>query len=261
MSIYFPQDWTVLLRIVTVFFRLLGLFIFVPFFSHHTIPNRMRLMLAIALTFALFPLVEKYVAPLPPGVGGLALVVLRESVIGLLLGFTAYLTFESIHLGAQFIGYQMGFGAAGVLDPSHSKEMSVMVPLQGWLALMVFLMADMHHQMIGIFVRSFETTAIMHHDFGTSLPLLNLIVAKAGGLFLLAIQMAAPFSLVILACNVLMGVLARLLPQMNVLLFSFPVTILFGIAALYIVAPEMLDFFEDRLGGMSADMMEMLRVL
>ena len=77
MSIYFPQDWTVLLRIVTVFFRMLGFFIFVPFFSHHTIPHRMRLLLAIALTFALFPLVDRFVAPFLPAVGCLALVVLR----------------------------------------------------------------------------------------------------------------------------------------------------------------------------------------
>lgn len=261
MNIYFPENWTVMLRIVTVFFRLLGLFVFVPFFSHHTIPGRMRLLLAIALTFALFPLVDKFVPPVPEGLGGMALVVFRESLIGVLLGFIGYLTFEAIHLAAQFVGYQMGFGSASVMDPAHSKEMSVLVPLQGWIALMVFLMADMHHQMLAVFVKSFETTAELHQAFGTSLPLLNLIVEKAGALFVLAIQLAAPFSLVILACNVLMGVLARLLPQMNILLFSFPVTILFGLGALYVVAPEMIDFLEDRLGGMSADMMELLKVL
>jgi flagellar biosynthesis protein FliR len=261
MSIYFPQDWTVILRIVVVLFRLLGLFIFAPFFGHHTVPMRIRMLLAVALAFALFPLVEKFVPPLPPGVGGLALAAIRESLIGLLLGFIGYLTFEAIHLAGQFIGYQMGFGAAGVFDPAHSHEMSVMVPLQGWIALMIFLIGDMHHETIVVFVRSFETTAELHYAFGTHQPLLNLIVAKAGHLFVLAIQLAAPFSLVILACNVLMGVLARLLPQMNVLLFSFPITILFGIAAMYVTAPELLDFLQDSLGVMSADMMEMLRVL
>jgi flagellar biosynthesis protein FliR len=261
MSLYFVQDWTVLLRIVTVFFRLGGLFVFAPFFSHHTIPARIRLLLAIALTFALYPLVSQFIAPLPAGTGALALAVLRESLIGILLGFVAYLTFEAIHLAAQFVGYQMGFGSASVLDPMHSQEVSVLVPLQGWLALMIFLMADLHHQTIAVFVRSYETTAELHAAFGTSLPTLNLIVDKAGHLFVLAIQLAAPFSLVILACNVLMGVLARLLPQMNILLFSFPITILFGMAALYVVAPELLDFLEESLGGMSADMMELLRVL
>ncbi len=261
MSIYFPQDWTSILRIVTVFFRLAGLFVFVPLFSHHTIPARMRMMIAVALTFAIFPIVDKFVPPVPEALGALALVVLRESIIGILLGFVGYLTFEAIHLAAQFVGYQMGFGAAGVMDPSHSKEMSVLVPLQGWIALMVFLMADMHHQTLAVFIKSFETTAELHQAFGTHLPLLNLIVDKTGTLFVLAIQLAAPFSLVILACNVLMGVMARLLPQMNILLFSFPVTILFGLGALYIVAPEMLDFLEERLGNMSSDMMEILKVL
>lgn len=261
MSIYFPQDWTVLLRIVPVFLRLLGLFLFAPMFGHRTIPGRVKVLLAIALAFALFPIVGRYVAPVGEGLGSLAAVSLKESLIGVLMGFVAYLTFEAIHLGGQFVGYQMGFGAASVLDPQHATDLSVMVPLQGWLALMVFLMADMHHQSIAVFVKSFETTSSLHATFGTEPNLMAFVVGKVGRLFSLAIQLAAPVSLVILACNVLMGVLARLLPQMNILLFSFPITIFFGLAALYVVAPEFLDFLEESLGGMSGDMFDLLKVL
>ncbi|NBY19556.1 hypothetical protein EBQ74_04790 [bacterium] len=77
----------------------------------------------------------------------------------------------------------------------------------------------------------------------------------------MAIQMGAPFTLLILACNVVMGVLSRLMPQLNVMLFSFPVTILLGFCALYLLAPDILDYMENLLNLMGENCISLLKTL
>ena len=87
----------------------------------------------------------------------------------------------------------------------------------------------------------------------------NLVVNVSGNLFALAIQMGAPFTLMILSCNLVMGVLSRLMPQLNVMLLSFPVTILLGFCGLYLLAPEILDFMANLLQEMGQNCVLLLR--
>jgi flagellar biosynthetic protein FliR len=196
--------------------------------------------------------------------GSLASVVggaLRETAVGFLMGFGAYITFEGINLGAQLVGYQMGFGTVSLMDPQNQSQVSIMVPLQGWLALMVFFLTDMHYELIHVFISSFHVTHALTASAWNSGALAKAVMLVTGKLFVLAIQIAAPFTLVMLLCNVAIGVLSRLMPQMNVMLFSFPITILLGLSALYLFAPDLLGYLESALGDMSADLMTLLKAV
>jgi flagellar biosynthetic protein FliR len=258
MNSLYPQDWSSYFQILVVFLRGMGLFVIVPVFSHRAVPGRIKTLLALVLSFALYPIVKRYLPAMPGSFEELSLLVLRESAIGVLMGFAAYVTFEAISLGAQFAGYQMGFGSAAIPDPQYQGT-SALVPLQGWLALMVFLFTDMHHQVIQVFVRSFELTAQLGTLRVDGLPFLNALVLLTSKLFWLAVRIAAPFTVLVLCCNVVIGVLARTIPQMNILLFSFPVTMLLGLCALYFLAPDLLGFLEGVLGDASSDMVSLLR--
>lgn len=261
MKAIFPADWRVYVEIASVFLRLLGLFILVPVFSHRSVPGTVKLLLAVALSYALFPVVRSSLGPVPETLGGLAGLALRETAIGFCMGFVAYLTFEAIHLAAQFVGFQMGFGVAGLVDPLTQSQVSVLVPMHGWVALMVFLVADLHHDLIYLFVKSFEVSGAFSQGLLDNRPMFSLVVSHAGRLFALAVQMAAPVAFVVLACNAAIGVLARMMPQMNIILFSFPVTILLGLCSLYVIAPDMLDYLQVVLGEVSADVLTLLRTI
>jgi flagellar biosynthesis protein FliR len=262
MNQLYPQDASSYLSILIIFLRLLGLFLLVPGFSHQTIPNSVKMALALSLSLALYPMLSPVLPHVTNSLGDLALIAIRESAIGFLMGFAAYLTFEGIALGAQFVGYQMGFGTAGIIDPQNQAQVSILVPLHGWLMLMMFFLTDMHHNLLKLFVMSFEVTkGYLGTDVIVSPQLFQTFLGLTTKLFILAIQMAAPFTLLILCCNVAVGVLSRLLPQMNILLFSFPITILLGFCGLYILAPDLLSHFELVLQGMTDDVINVLRTI
>jgi len=261
MTTLYPQNLIQYLDIVLVFLRLLGLFVWLPVFSHNSIPGTVRLLMALAMSLALYPIVQPYLGGAPTTLGEMAGGALRETLVGLLMGFVAYITFESISLAAQFVGSQMGLGAAGLMDPMNHSQVSVIVPLHTWLTLMVFLLANFHHDFIKLFAVSFEMT---HHSQFASWSgpgMLQAFFAVTGKLFLVAVQMAAPFTLLLFGLNIAIGVFARLLPQMNMLVFSFTLTVMFGFGGLYIVAPDLLHYMEGLLGEMSSDVLTVLKVL
>ncbi|MBI1860169.1 MAG: flagellar biosynthetic protein FliR [Deltaproteobacteria bacterium] len=259
MSELYPTDPIQYLGVLTVFLRVLGLFLLVPVFSHKAIPMTVKVILALSFSLALHPVVRPHLETITPNIATLAWTALRETLIGLAMGFVAHLTFEAINLGAHFVGFQMGFGTATLLDPQAGAQVSVVTPFQGWLALLVFLLADFHHGVLIVFVKSFEVTAHLNALVAGHTSALQFLITATGKLFVLSVQMAAPFTFIMLACNILVGLLSRLLPQMNILLFSFPITITLGLGAMYLLAPEMLEYFEQILGDVSGNLVELLR--
>jgi len=257
----YPQNWESYLPVFLIFLRLLGVFLLIPGFSHNAIPVKMKLLLSMVTALGLYPVLRKYL----PVVNGDLLVlfqcVIKEIVVGFVMGIAAYVTFEALALGAQFIGTQMGFGAASLFDPTSEIHASVIVALKGWIVLMIFFALDFHHQVIHLFITSFEFTHKMSGPGLGDMAAVTEFIRLTGKLFVMAIQIAAPFTFLVLALNVAIGVLARMMPQMNVLLFSFPITITLGIAALYIIAPEYLDFVEHALAEMTGDMLSLLKTV
>lgn len=260
MTALYPVAWTAYLDVFLIFLRLLGLFLLGPAFSHRSIPPTVKVALALALALTLYPIVRPSLPPLTLSLEALVFQGLRETVIGFLMGFTCYLTFEAVNLAAQFVGYQVGFGSAGLIDPVNQASVSVWVPLHGWLVLMVFFFMDMHHQVLRILVMSYQVTG-SQHEFLSDPGVLRALVLISGKIFVLAVQMAAPFTLVALSVNAGLGILARMLPQMNVLLFSFPLTMLLGFCTLYLVAPDLLDYLGGLMGEMSTDLINLLRTV
>lgn len=259
MTSLYPNDWMAYLGVFTVFVRVLGFFMLVPGFSHKTIPVNIRILLCLSLSLAFYPIVKSSVGAIPGTWGGIVILVLKESGVGLLMGFICYITYEAIHLAAQIVGYQMGFGTAGLIDPQNQSNESLLVPLHSWLALLVLFTTDMHHHLLKLFLMSYVATQKLQIESFSNIETFNLVVHVSGNLFALAIQMGAPFTLMILSCNLVMGVLSRLMPQLNVMLLSFPVTILLGFCGLYLLAPEILDFMANLLQEMGQNCVLLLR--
>ncbi|MCX6103665.1 MAG: flagellar biosynthetic protein FliR [Proteobacteria bacterium] len=259
MTSLYPNDWMAYLGVFTVFVRVLGFFMLVPGFSHKTIPVNIRILLCLSLSLAFYPIVKSSVGAIPGTWSGIVILVLKESGVGLLMGFICYITYEAIHLAAQIVGYQMGFGTAGLIDPQNQSNESLLVPLHSWLALLVLFTTDMHHHLLKLFLMSYVATQKLQIESFSNIETFNLVVNVSGNLFALAIQMGAPFTLMILSCNLVMGVLSRLMPQLNVMLLSFPVTILLGFCGLYLLAPEILDFMANLLQEMGQNCVLLLR--
>jgi len=261
LSELYPLAWNNYLDITAVVLRLVGVFVLAPAFNHRSIPASIKICLALSLSLALYPVLRPYLSPFPNDLSGLIGLALRETLIGFFLGLSIHLAVEGVHVAAQFIGFQMGFGVGGLMDPQIQSSVTVMVPLYGWMVLMLFFALNLHHEVLFLFVQSFKITKSAQQSFLENPSLMKLIVSMFSELFITAVKMATPFTLLALSSNAAVGILNRLMPQMNVLLFSFPITILLGFITFYIVAPELLEFIENVLTEASEKTVAILRAL
>ncbi len=224
-----PEPTTFLL----VLARLAGLVLAAPIFGHALVPVRVRAGLAAVLAVAIAPALPAVPEPatLPALAGALAV----ESALGALVGLVAQFIFAGVELGGQLAGIQMGFGIASLIDPQANAQVTVVAQWQQLLALLVFLVLDIHHLLLRALLESFRSAP----PGGLVLTGIGLggAVTLAGELFTLGVRVAAPVLVALLLTNAALGVLARTIPQLNVFVVGFPVNVGVGLVVLGVSLP------------------------
>ena len=156
-----PEPTTFLL----VLARLAGLVLAAPIFGHALVPVRVRAGLAAVLAVAIAPALPAVPEPatLPALAGALAV----ESALGALVGLVAQFIFAGVELGGQLAGIQMGFGIASLIDPQANAQVTVVAQWQQLLALLVFLVLDIHHLLLRALLESFRSAGCLPVDFSS----------------------------------------------------------------------------------------------
>jgi flagellar biosynthetic protein FliR len=151
------------------------------------------------------------------------LLIISELLLGLLLGLVARLIFTAVEFGATVIGYQMGFAAAEVFDPQNQRQVALISQFQNIFAILIFLAINGHHLFLQTAIRSYELLPPGQLDLsGQAVPYL---MELASHMFSIGVQFSAPVLAVLLLSGLILGVLARVFPQLNVFLLSFPINI------------------------------------
>lgn len=195
----------------------------IPVFSSAQTPARVKTGLAICCSLALFPLMESYVPQTSFAVIPFSLLVVSELLLGLLLGLVARLIFTAVEFGATVVGFQMGFAAANVFDPSGERQVALLSQFQNVFAILLFLAIDGHHVFLQTAVISYEVLPPGLINFsGEAVPYL---MKLASHMFAIGVQFSAPVLAVLLLSGLILGVLSRVFPQLNVFLLSFPINI------------------------------------
>lgn len=210
--------------------RMAGLFAAIPLFGGKSTPPRVKVAMVFAMTLLFFPVVRTKMPELPADSLSLALLMVREGLVGISLGLLSQVIFSAVEFCGQLIGTQMGFSAASLFDPAMGTQMSVMSVLQNLLAMLLFMTLGMHHVFIRAIVESYGVVPLgAWHVTG---GLLQFVIATTTGVFILAVKLAAPVMAAILAATVALGVMARIFPQMNIFMISFPLNIGLGFLVL-----------------------------
>jgi len=202
----------------------------VPVLNGRQAPPQVRIGIGFATAILLFPLMAPHTPTINGNLLSYAVVMINEVAIGLLLGLMAQLIFTAISFGGTIIGYQMGFAAANIFDPQTTQQLSLMSQFSNVFGILIFLALDLHHLFFRAIIDSYILLPPGMLDFGGgSIPLL---MDMAAHMFLLAVQLSAPVLALLLISNLVLGILARVFPQLNVFMLSFPMNI--GIALLVI---------------------------
>ncbi len=203
--------------------RVGSLMMAIPILAGRQVPAQVRLGLAVVLALLVFPLVDHLIPRHLFSPGGLALLVVQEIILGSMVAFIGRFVFNAVEMGGTVVGYKMGFAAANIFDPQTQSQSSVVAKFQSTLAMMIFLALDGHFLFLQIIARSYELLPLGQLNLGgEAVPFLMRLV---GNMFSMAVQLSAPVLAVLILSGFVMGILARVFPQLNVLFLSFPVNI------------------------------------
>lgn len=239
--------------------RLSALMFTLPFFSSRAIPASLKVVCIVTLSVSFYPIVQHQSVPMPFGPVHLGLLILGELLVGWLIGFVAQVLFASIQLGGELINQQMGLSLASILDPQNGQQSSIISNFQYILAFLLFLTLPAHHWVIRAMAESLHAIPLLGSTLPTSVvPFLVQLFSQA---FVMAVQIAAPIMAALLLANVGMGIVARLVPQMNVFILSFPVTIGVGLIMLAGMLPYYTGSLQTLFGQLSRSMRTLMQML
>ncbi|MGD8105670.1 flagellar biosynthetic protein FliR [Pantoea sp. FN0302] len=220
--------------------RLLALFSTAPIFSERAVSKKVKIGLAVMITWILAP-------QLPPtnvtlfSVDGFWLLI-QQILIGIALGFTMQFAFAAVRMAGELIGLQMGLSFATFFDPGSRLNMPVLARFLDMLAMLLFLTFNGHLWLISLLADSFHTLPIGGDPLNANA---FLALAKAGGLiFLNGMRLALPLIILLLTINLALGLLNRVAPQLSVFAIGFPITLSIGILTIGILMPLLAPFCE-----------------
>lgn len=231
-SAVFEKMW--LLILISV--RMTGMLLIAPFFSASAISTPIRVTLTITLAF----LLSNYISVPSVDMFSLmgALLLAREVLIGVMIGLIYQLIFAAIAMAGEQIAFSMGLGFASMIDPQTGSQSPVITQFLSILLVLIFLSVEGHHLLIQHVVLSYISLPI-ELKFDTEI-FLN-ISRSAALIFSIAIIFAMPIIVALFCSNLLIGLLTRVAPQMNIFSVGLPLTILIGLALLLVLMPSMSD--------------------
>jgi len=204
---------------LTVLARISPPLMLVPPLRSSSVPMRVRALFAVAVAAILSPIAFATARPMPGDVLNIAVCMTTEVLLGMLLGSIIVLAITSLQIAGQAIGHLAGFDIASGIDPSTDEQMPVVANLLGFLAMVILLLTGGHRELIECCLESFQRYPAGGVFFETDwLEEYEKVLRHT---FVVGIRAAAPLATALLLSNVLTGLLARTLPQLNVLAIGF----------------------------------------
>ena len=213
------EVYTALPAFLLVLSRVAGLMLASPLFSGTMLPTPINVILALAISLSIFPLMAGGLV-VPVTLGSAAAGMAGELAIGLVLGLGVTLVFTGAQVAAQLISQQAGIALGEVFNPMMESSSTEVSQLYFLVAMAVFLAVDGHHALIRALLDSFATIPPL--GFKPDASLLELVVELLTLSFIIAVRVGGPVMLALLLALLTLGFISRTMPQLNLLTFGFP---------------------------------------
>ena len=221
-------NWTLnnLLVVVIILIRVGPLLFFMPVFGSKSVPSQAKILLSLMVALVLASVVHVSADQLPTSTLGFLLFVFNEIIFSAILAFFARLIFASILIAGQMVGIQMGMGMAGVMDPQFGTQVSLIGQFWNIIAFLIFLAVGGHHIFFRTLVESYNWVAPGTLHLGDATY--NGIIKGVSHMFVLSIKIMAPAGAAVFFSHVGMGIIAKTVPQVPILIVGMPVNIVLG---------------------------------
>ncbi|HJV30708.1 MAG TPA: flagellar biosynthetic protein FliR [Bacillales bacterium] len=242
-----------------IFVRVTSFFLMMPLFSYRTIPAVHKIGLGFFLSWLIFYTIQ------PPTLqidGPFFLLIMKEVMVGLLIGFIAYLILSAIQIAGGFIDFQLGFAIANVIDPQTGAQSPLMGQYLYTLGLLILLSINGHHLLIDGIYNSYHFIPLDQKwlPFGSH-GVLELLLKSFSTMFIIAFQMSIPVVGSLFLVDVALGIVARTVPQLNIFVVGMPLKIIVGFIVIIAVFGVMLSVVSSLFETMLHAMRGMLELL
>lgn len=214
-----------------------------PGIGEQTIPVRVRLVLALMTLLVVFPTVTGELTAVPQGGFAMFALIIREILIGIGLGLAVRFILSVMQIAGTVIAFQMGLGFALNVDPSQGVQGVLLGNFLGLLGVTLIFLSDLHHLALAGIVNSYDL-------FGVSDPIpigdfAEFAIMSVANAFEVAIQISAPFMVFGLIFYLGLGILSRLMPQLQIFMIAMPVNILGGFILLAAMLTALMTLYID----------------
>ena len=239
-------DWTTFLSaMILVLIRISGMLVFAPLFASSALPARTKAVFALALAYLLAPLVAG-LNQADPRIDFSSL--LGELAVGMVYGLSLTLLSEMLLFAGQIAGVQFSFSLVNLLDPSTHIETPLLGDLFQTMGTLVLIAAGLDRVLLASVARSFR--AVPLGTFALTPMTAQALVHAAGGVFLAAVELAAPVLAATMLVEIAVALLGKLSPQLPVMALTVPIKTLTGFGVLAGSLALWPRFIEARFAGL-----------
>lgn len=243
-----------------VFIRLTGFFVTAPIFATKGVPNQFKIAFAFLLaviSFSYVPATQQIPLDLT-----FIMYVLKEALIGVILGFICELLFYTIQVAGGLMDMQMGFAMANVIDPRSGIHIPITGSFKNILATLYFLSINGHHLLIRGIISSYEAIPIdnVWVALGNE-QVLNFFARVFANMFSSAFLLAAPIIVSLFLVDLSLGIIAKSVPQFNIFVVGLPIKMIVSFLLLFVVMPAFFVIMSSLFQKMFEAMSEMMKLL
>lgn len=224
-----------------IFLRIGSALMIMPGFSSSYVNVRMRLSVALILSVILTPAVGQYIPAQPTDMATQAKIYFFEITYGIFLGVIMQMLYFVVNLFGNFAGQSSGFANAQIFDPTTQNQSIVTETFVSIIAITIIFITDLHHLMLSAVIDSYHiwpaAAELPVNDFA------DFLSKTMNESFIVGFKIGSPFIAFTIIFYTGMGLLSRLMPQLNIFFLSLPLQIYLGLGLLLITTPAMMMWF------------------
>lgn len=241
-----------------VFVRVASIISVTPFFGNNAIPVKVKAAVAFFLSIIIMNVVD-YTAVSYEGILGYSILVMKEAITGLVIGIGSGFCLYILNYSGHFIDMELGLSMAMEFDPTSNIQSTITANFLSHLFMLMFLVSDMHYFVIDALNESYKLIPIGGANIDANLY--TIVVKYVTDYFVIAIRIALPIFACVFVINVVLGVLAKVAPQMNMFVIGMQLKLFVGLFVLFMIMgmlPGIVDFIFEEMREITGMFMKML---
>lgn len=232
-----------LLNIFFIAGRMAGMIFTAPILGSRNYPVPAKIGIVFFLTVLIFPSITTTLTLDVSTYYDFAMILINELLIGIFLGFILNVYFNFIYFAGDMIDHKLGFSIVSVINPLDESQIPITSNVFYVFATLIFLQLNLHHELITALIVSFSSIELgSFFNVVQSFPMLVEIVQQS---FVIGFQIAAPFVITVLIADIVLGLLSKAMPGMNIFILGMPFKIFFGLLLFIILMPYLYEIFSN----------------